>query len=121
MTIGEIVALTGAKVRIAGEPARQASGGVASDVMSHVIVRGFRGMVWITSLANMNVLAVAVMKEAACVLLAGGAQMSEPVLERAQAEHVVVLESDKSAFELAGLMYEGGLRGEETRLSDAKL
>ena len=120
MTIEEIVALTGAKIRIPGKTT-PAGGGVVSDVMSHVIAHGFRGMAWITSLANINVLAVAVMKEASCVLLAGGAQMSETVLERARKENITVLESEKSAFELAGLMYTGGLRGEETRWPDAKL
>ncbi len=120
MTVEKIAGITGAQVVAAGRLAREATGCMVSDVMSGVIARGFSGMVFLTNTASINALAVAVMKDAACLVLAGGARLTEEALARAQKEQVTVLCSERSAFELAGMLYAAGLRGGEENERNAE-
>lgn len=113
MTAAEIAALLNAQIVAEGDAARQVSGCMACDVMSRSIAQGFSGMAWLTSQAQINALAVAVLKDAACLILTDGAQPDERMLTQAAKERVCVLATDRNMFEAAGLMYRAGLRGKE--------
>ena len=73
--------------------------------MSH----GDTGMAWVTVQTHMNVIAVAVLSEMACVILPEGIDMEEESLAKAVAENMVVLQSPLSAYDICGRMAAKGI------------
>jgi len=55
--------------------------------------------------------AVAVLQSLAGIILVGGRQPEEDTLERANKEQIPILTTKLSAFEIAGRLYELGIRG----------
>lgn len=113
MTVRELAELLQAEMLTEKGADREIGGCLVCDVLSRAISRGRRDMAWITVRGSMNALAAACMAHAACLILPDGVQPDKRVPEQAEAEGVVLLASEKSAFDLAGVLYEAGLRGEE--------
>jgi hypothetical protein len=112
MRLTEVVERLGLAVLTgAGQLGREVEGGYASDLMSDVIGNAGEGSVWITVQTHVNVVAVAVMKDLAAVVLAGGHEPEPSTLAKARDEGVVLLASPLAAYELAGRLYGMGLRG----------
>ncbi len=80
------------------------------DLLSNVMAHGQAGNLWITIQTHQNVLAVASLLNFSAILLPEGLSPERDVLEKAREEGVVILQSSLSAFELAGRLYELGLR-----------
>jgi hypothetical protein len=111
MTVKELMDLTGAKLLTPGAPLdREVTAGYACDMLSWVMGHEQPGMVWITVQTHLNVIAVAELIDAACVVLADCGQVDEATLRRAQDDGFPLLASDKSAFALSGLLWSAGIR-----------
>ena len=65
--------------------------------------------VWITIMSNINIVAVASLTGVSCILLCEGVTPDKDVIDKANAQDVVILRSDKTAYELA-LMIDGALK-----------
>jgi len=113
MTVGELKGLIGAEQLTRGGGERKVACGFVCDALSVAMAKGKSGMAWITVQANMNALAVAVMRNAACLVFPDGMKPEESVIQKAQSEGVALLSAKGNAFELAGRMYAAGLRGDE--------
>ena len=113
MTIGEMKRMMGANAAGGKNEEKRISGCFVCDIMSRTMANGFAGMAWITHRADMNALAISVMKDAACLIFPDGVEPEEDVIRRAEMENMPLIRSEKPAFELAGLLFEAGLRGEE--------
>lgn len=87
------------------------SGGYCGDLLSNVMGRCPAGSAWITIMNNVNVLAVASLADAACVILAEDTRPDAAIIGRAEAEGINLYTSPYTAFELCGRLY-GLLRGE---------
>ena len=83
--------------------------GYACDLLSWVLAHGRQGMAWATVQTHLNVIAVAVLMEMACVILAEGVQPEEATLKKAREEGLAILSSDKTAYEICGLMTKAGV------------
>lgn len=81
------------------------------DLLSNVMANGQANDLWITIQTHQNVLAVASLLNFSAILLPGGFAPEQGVLAKAREEGVVILQSPLSSFELAGRLYELGLRG----------
>jgi predicted transcriptional regulator len=90
---------------------KQVSSACVSDMLSEVMSRAPAGGLWITHQNNENVIAIAWFKEVTAVLLANGVTLDEEVLEKARKKNIAVLGSSESAYELAGKLYNLGIRG----------
>ena len=90
---------------------REVTGGFVGDLMSEAIAKAPVGAVWVTVQCHVNVVAVAVMKELAAVIVAGGKRPEEEALERAASELIPLLSSDLGAYEIVGRLYAMGLQG----------
>lgn len=86
---------------LAGDGEKDVKGCYICDLLSRVMNGCQKDDVWITVQTSLNVVAVAVLTDAACVLLPEGIAMPENVLEKAKEEGVAILSSEKGAFELA--------------------
>ena len=111
MTIRDVMEITGAR-SLTGEDGleRTVTGGYAGDLLSRVMAQGAAGMAWITVQTHMNAVAVAVFTGAVCMIVAEDRTVAAEVAAKAEEEGVALLASPKTAYELAGLLYAGGLR-----------
>ena len=80
---------------------REVTGCFIGDLLSHVMGKATEGDAWITIMNNINIVAVASLTEAACVLLCEGVSADEKIIEKADGEGIIILKSDLAAFELA--------------------
>ena len=111
MNLQELITLTGAQLLTPGvDLTREVTACYACDMLSWVMGHEQPGMVWITVQTHLNVVAVAELVEASCVLLCDCTQVDEATLARAQADGFPLLASDQSAFTLCGILYQAGLR-----------
>jgi hypothetical protein len=90
---------------------RPVEGGYVSDLLSDVMANSRKDDVWITMQVHPNIVAVAILKELAAIVLVNGRQPAEETLEQARKEGIVILGSPLPAFELVGRMYEIGIKG----------
>lgn len=113
MTVREIADTLGLTC-IAGERSldRGVSSGYVSDLLSDVMGNASDGGIWVTSQVHQNVVAVALLLDLAAVVIAGGLEMNDDAVARAEAEGVPVLSTEMSAFEAVGRLYELGVRGD---------
>ena len=87
--------------------------GYTCDLLSWVMANGSEGMAWVTVQTHMNVIAVAVLAEMACVILPENISMEESVLAKAKEEELCVLSSALSSYEICGRMHGAGVPGKE--------
>lgn len=71
------------------------------DVLSAAMSRINRSDAWITVQKDSNVLAIALLRGAAMVIIADGARLDDEALQRAAQTEIPIFYSDKSAYELA--------------------
>lgn len=86
---------------VAGSQDREVSGCYIGDLMSLAMARLEEENAWITIQNNLNVVAVAALKEAGCVILADGVVPDAEAQAKADDEEIAILTSDKSAYQLA--------------------
>lgn len=86
-------------------PGAAVTGGYAGDLLSWVMGRAREGDCWITIMSNLNVAAVALMADAACVLLSEGVSPDAALLEKARAQGVNLLGSGQSTFTLCAKVH----------------
>jgi len=94
-----------------GQGALDVTNGYASDLLSDVLANALGGAVLITVQVHMNVIAVSVHAGLVAVIFSNGRLPDEPVRAKAVGEKIRLYSSQDSSFELAGKLYECGLRG----------
>lgn len=92
---------------------RDVEGGYVSDLLSDVIANSQKGDLWLTLQIHKNIVAVATLKELAGIAVIGGKSPADETIQKAEEEGIVLLTSPLPAFELAGRLYELGVRGRE--------
>ena len=80
---------------------RDVLGCYIGDLLSHVMGKAQEGDAWITIMNNINIVAVASLTEAACIILSEGISVDEKIIEKADGEGIVILKSDMTAYQLA--------------------
>ena len=85
------------------------TGGYNGDLLSDVIANAKAGSVWITMQVHVNIVAVAVLKELAAIILVNGRTPAADTLQKATEERVAILTCTGSAFETAGRLYALGI------------
>lgn len=75
------------------------------DLLSVAMGKAPAGCAWVTVMGNMNTLAVASLADAACIILAEGAQPDEMAVKKAQEQEITVLNTDMPIFDAALAIY----------------
>ena len=102
MTIKDIVtAVSGEILTTTSTDNVEAKGCYVCDLLSLAMSKVSEGDVWITVQANVNIAAVAVLTEAACVLIAEGMNIEDSVIAKANDEGVIIIRTEKNAFDCA--------------------
>ncbi len=98
-TLDQVVQALDAQILVGGDlPARQVTGGYACDMLSWVMAHAQPTDVWMTILNSINVIAVAVLTDCACVLLTEGVELPAEVAARAADKGVIVLGTRDSTY-----------------------
>ena len=112
MKLSKLVEELGLQVRTGGEKLDvDVTRGYASDLLSDVMANAEEGDVWVTLQTHQNIVAVAVMKSLAGVVLVNGREPEAATVRKAEAEEIPILISGLSAFDLVGRLFELGLKG----------
>ena len=113
MTVAELARLVdGIVAGAAGAGSRDVRGGYASDLLSDVMANAQDGDAWITMQRHVNTVAVAQLKNLAAIVIVNGRQPEADMIARAAEHGVAVVTTSLGAFDAAGRLYAGGLRGE---------
>ncbi|MCR4419297.1 MAG: DRTGG domain-containing protein [Clostridia bacterium] len=106
MTVAEIAQALGLRLLAgAGGLDREVRYGYASDLLSDVVARAPKGCLWLTLQTHENVVAVALLVDAAGVVITGGREPGANICSRAEAEGLPLFASPASTFELSGRLY----------------
>jgi len=112
MTVAELSNLIQARCLTPGlDAGREVTCGYACDLLSWVMSHGEEGMAWVTVQTHMNVVAVAVLAEMACVILPESIDMEEESLHKAISEDMIVLSSPLTSYEICGRLNAAGIPG----------
>ena len=85
---------------------RPIGGCYIGDLLSWVMGRATSGDIWITIMNNINIVAVASLTDCACILLCEGVNVEKDIIDKANSQDIIILQSDKTAYELAKLISE---------------
>lgn len=88
---------------------RAVQGGYCGDLLSDVMGKAPEGCVWLTVQGHQNIIAVAVLREMAAIVLVGGHQPDPDTIQKADAEEIPLLLWDGSAFDLAAALHDAGV------------
>lgn len=88
---------------------REVSGCYIGDLLSLAMSKVQKDNVWITIQSNINIAAVASLTEAGCIIICEGFEPDENTAQKADAEEIAILTSEKSAYELAICVAECGI------------
>ncbi len=99
MTVKELQDKLGL-VYLSGDTDREFTGVYTGDLLSWVMSRLTEDKIWITIMSNLNVVAVASLADAACVILAEGVSPDPEALEAAKSKGVTLLGSELDAYSL---------------------
>jgi len=109
MTVRELSDLLGCKVLAPGNMESMIESGYVCDFLSWVMARCGQGAAWITVQTHLNVVAVAVLLDIACVIIPDSVEVEQESIDKANEEGVALLSTAKTAYEVCGLMYQAGL------------
>lgn len=106
MKVQELVDKLGLKV-LSGTNGldREIDGCYISDLLSDVMGNAMEGNIWITLQTHKNVMAVASLKELACVILVKDLVPNAETIEQSNDDGLPVLQTSLPTYEIAGLVY----------------
>lgn len=88
---------------------REIKGCYIGDLLSLAMAKVEADNVWITIQTNLNIVAVASLADASCILIADGFVPDENTIEKAQEKEIVILNTELSAYEAAKKLMECGI------------
>ncbi len=88
---------------------RHVQSGYCGDLLSDVMGNAPVGCVWLTIQEHQNIVAVAVLREMAAIVLTGGGAPDDDTRQKAEEEGIPILQWSGSTFDLAGCLYASGI------------
>ena len=109
MTVGELARKDGFKTAVCPEPEREISGVYIGDLLSWVMGKADEGDAWVTIMSNINTIAVASLKDVACIILAEDVTFEPEIIKTAEEKGVNVILSEMTAYEIAKHLFLEGI------------
>ncbi len=110
MTVNDLVDRFSLKVA-AGKKGleRQVTDGYCGDLLSEIMANAAEGCVWLTIQGHLNIVAVAVLRDMAAIVVTGGQTPNDETLQKANQEGIPILLWSDSSYQLAGRFYSIGI------------
>lgn len=100
MKVKEMARLLGMQAVTFAGAENEVTGVYACDLLSRVMSGCEAGEAWITVQTHLNVLAVAELNEAACIIVPEGITVESATTERAEEKNIAILSSEMKTYEL---------------------
>lgn len=110
MNLSQFVAKSNCRIINTGKDDKELTKVFCCDLLSISMAKAPAGGVWVTVMGNVNSVAVAVLTELSCIILAEGVEPDETALERAKQQGVTILQTDLPVFD-AALIAHGIING----------
>ena len=101
MTVKQLTMQQGFTIVSMPEPDREIKNVYIGDLLSWVMGKAQEDDAWITIMSNINVVAVASLADAACVILAENVILDEATISAAKEKGINIISSPQSAYEIA--------------------
>lgn len=101
MTVENFAKLSGFEVIAMPCPKNEVKGAYVGDLLSWVMGKAGEGNLWITIMTNVNVIAVAMLREISAIVLAEGVEIDNEVIEAARLKGINVLRTPLASYEAA--------------------
>jgi len=101
MILSQFTEKSGYEIINMADPDIEISGVYCGDLLSWVIGRAEEGNLWLTIMSNMNVAAVSVMTDLACIVLCEGVKPDEALLNKCKQENINIIMSTKPVYATA--------------------
>ncbi len=110
MKVKDIIELLDLEVIVGADLDREITGGYTGDLLSNVMAGAEAGNVWVTIQSHQNVVAVGLLVDISAVIIAENFEVEEKALKRAREKGINILRSSLSAYEIAGILYQKGIK-----------
>lgn len=90
----------------------QITSGYMSDLLSCVMTGAKPHSVWVTLIANINIVAVASLLEISAIIITENAQPNQETIDRANMEEIVLLSTSLGSFNVTGQLWDLGVRSQ---------
>ncbi|WP_341444351.1 DRTGG domain-containing protein [Petroclostridium xylanilyticum] len=105
MTVKELVHQFNLKIVAGGEDMeKEVQGCYICDLLSWVMTHAQKGNIWITVQTNVNIIAVAVLTEVACIIIPEDIEIDAQTIAKANQQNIPVLSSSLNSFQLASIL-----------------
>lgn len=101
MKISELASLLDLEAVVVSDSEREVKGVYSGDLLSWVMTRLSCDYAWITIMNNVNIVAVASLSDASCIIVSENADISQDVAEKAKQESVNIYRTSMSSFDIA--------------------
>lgn len=110
MKVKELASILNFKI-LTGEAGidKEVNGVYACDLLSFAMSRAAKGNAWITVHTHINIVAVALLAEIACIVIPENIPVEEATIKKAAEEEIPILSAGISAFEVCWKAHEIGL------------
>ncbi len=88
---------------------REVMNGYCGDLLSEIMGNAPAGCVWMTVQGHQNIVAVAVLREMAAIIITGDQKPDEETIQKADQEGIPILLWPNSSFNLAGRIFSAGV------------
>lgn len=88
---------------------REVTEGYCGDLLSEVMGNAPAGCAWMTVQGHQNIVAVAVLREMAAIVITGGQIPDAETIQKADQEGIPILQWPDSSFSLAGRLFGAGV------------
>jgi predicted transcriptional regulator len=111
MKITDIASLLGGDI-VSGKTREDTriSFGFAADLLSDVLTLEVDGILFITGLCTLQTIRTAEVAEIDCIVIARGKKASPAMIELADRNGIIVIETECSVYKASGILYEAGLK-----------
>ena len=101
MTVENFTKLSGFEVVTMPNPENEINGAYVGDLLSWVMGKAGEGNLWITIMTNVNIVAVAMLREISAIVLAEGVELDGEVADTAALKGINVLRTSLTSYEAA--------------------
>ena len=99
MTVENFTRLSGFEVITMPSPENEINGAYVGDLLSWVMGKAGEGNLWVTIMTNVNIVAVAMLREISAIVLAEGVDIDGEVIEAASLKGINVLRTALPSYE----------------------
>ena len=104
MKVSDIAKDLALEIITAPAPEKEVVGVYSGDLLSWVMGRLKEGEAWVTIMNNVNIVAVASLADASCIILTESSEISEEVITKANQNEINIFRTDRTTYEMCCLL-----------------